>query len=270
MLRRRCRKLSIWQAAILAGALSGAAFVPGSAQAGFFDFLFGNSQDQEPPPPQSYAEPPPPALGRVAPAPLGPESVRQGGGSSGRAVAYCVRLCDGQHFPLEHMANATPVETCRAMCPASKTKVFYGSEVGSSVAKDGARYADLDTAFAYRQQLVANCTCNGRNARGLAPFDLSSDPTLHPGDIVSTKDGLVAYNGKNAKGDAFTPVDPASIATELNSVTTQVASRKQIASGKRIEREARADENSGAIAAPPQSAPPPVNLGANMRGQIAR
>jgi len=271
VVRRRCSKHSIWHAAVLAGALAAAAIPPGPARAGgLLDFLFGNSQDQEPPPQsQSYAEPPPPALGRVAPAPLGPEHVRQGGGSSGRAVAYCVRLCDGQHFPLEHMANATPVETCRAMCPASKTKVFYGSEVGSSVAKDGARYADLDTAFAYRQQLVANCTCNGRNARGLAPFDLSSDPTLHPGDIVSTKDGLVAYNGKNAKGDAFTPVDPASIATELNSVTTQVASSKQIASGKRIEREARADENPGAIA-PPQSAPPPVNLGAIMRGQIAR
>ena len=190
-------------------------FAPAPAQAGFFDFLFGNSQDQQQPQPQSYAEPPPPALGRVAPAPLGAESVRQGGGSSGRAMAYCVRLCDGAHFPIERLANATPVEACRAMCPASQTKVFYGSEIGGAVAKDGARYADLDTAFIYRQHLVANCTCNGRNARGLAPFDLSSDPTLRPGDIVSTKDGFVAFTGKPGQADAFTPVDPASIATEL-------------------------------------------------------
>ncbi len=239
---------------MLAGALAVAAFTPGPAQAGFFDFLFGNSQDQQAPQPQSYAEPPSPALGRVAPAPLGPESVRQGGGSSGRAVAYCVRLCDGEHFPLERLANATPVEACRAMCPASKTKVFFGSDIGSAVAKDGAHYADLDTAFVYRQQLVANCTCNGRNARGLAPFDLSSDPTLRPGDIVATKDGFVAYSGKNNQADAFTPVDPASIATELNSVTTQGASGKPLASGKRIEREARADENSGLLA-PPHAGP---------------
>ena len=27
--------------------------------------------------------------------------------STGRVIAYCVRLCDGQHFPLEHLANAT-------------------------------------------------------------------------------------------------------------------------------------------------------------------
>jgi hypothetical protein len=187
--RRHCSKQLKWHAALLAGALAAAAFTPGAAQAaGLFDFLFGNSGDQGPPPapPQSYAEPPP-SMGPVAPAPLGAESVRQSGGSTGHAVAFCVRLCDGEHFPLEHMTNATPVETCRAMCPASKTKVFFGSEIGAAVAKDGARYADLDNAFIYRKQLVANCTCNGKDAFGLAPFDLSSDPTLRPGDIVSTK-----------------------------------------------------------------------------------
>lgn len=256
---RRIIRHSIGHAAF-AGLFAVAVLAPGPAQAGFFDFLFGNSQDQQTPQPQSYAEPLPPALGRVAPAPLGSESVRQGGGSSGRAVAYCVRLCDGAHFPLEHLANATPVEACRAMCPASKTKIFYGSEIGGAVAKDGARYADLDTAFTYRQQLVANCTCNGRNARGLAPFDLSSDPTLRPGDIVATKDGFVAYTGKPGQADAFTPVDPESIATELNSVTTHFAA------APRPRAETLADANA---AARPQPAPP-VNLGAAMRGQIAR
>ena len=255
--RRRRSKQLIGQAAVLAGLLTIIGFAPAPAHAGFFDFLFGNSQDQ-PPQSQSYAEPPPPALGRVAPAPLGPESVRQGGGGSGRAMAYCVRLCDGAHFPIERLANATPVEACRAMCPASQTKVFYGSEIGSAVAKDGARYAALGTAFIYRQQLVANCTCNGRNARGLAPFDLSSDPTLRPGDIVSTKDGFVAYTGKPGQADAFTPVDPASISTELNSDTSHLA----VVPRRGKETLADADASS-----PPA---PPVNPGAVMRGQIAR
>jgi hypothetical protein len=246
---------------VLAGLLAVIGFAPAPAHAGFFDFLFGNSQDQ-PPQPQSYAEPPPPALGRVAPAPLGPESVRQGGGGSGsgRAMAYCVRLCDGAHFPIERLANATPVEACRAMCPASQTKVFFGSEIGSAVARDGARYAALDTAFIYRQQLVANCTCNGRNARGLAPFDLSSDPTLRPGDIVATKDGFVASTGKPGQADAFTPVEPASIANELNSVTTHIAATP------RRSRETLADADAGARSQPAS----PVNPGAAMRGQIAR
>jgi hypothetical protein len=221
-----------------------------------FDLLFGPSQDQQPPPlpPESYAEPSAP----VAPAPLGPQSVRQGNGDTGHVVAYCVRMCDGQHFPLEHMTNATPVETCRAMCPASKTKVFFGSEIGAAVAKDGAHYADLDTAFIYRKQLVANCTCNGKDAFGLAPFDLSADPTLRPGDMVSTKDGIVAYSGKNGNVDAFTPVDQSAVAAELSpSAPGRKLSRRDDA--------APVDDDPGTIAMP-QNAPSPVNLGANMRG----
>jgi Protein of unknown function (DUF2865) len=264
--RQPCSKSSMRHAAVLvAAAALGAALslAPVPARAGFFDFLFGNSQDQpQPQQANAYAEPPPAGLGRVAPAPLGPESVRQGGAGSGRTVAYCVRLCDGEHFPLEHLSNATPVETCRAMCPASKTKVFYGSDIGGAVARDGARYADLDHAFVYRQQLVTNCTCNGRNARGLAPFDLSSDPTLRPGDIVATKDGFVSYNGKNGKADGFTPVDPASIATELNSVTTRVSASKH-------NEMAAAEEDPGTVVRP-QPTPPPINLGARLRGPASR
>jgi hypothetical protein len=171
--------------------------VPGLARAeGFLDFLFGGFQQRQAPAPDvnSHAAPPP-AMGRVAPPPIGSESVRQSNGDTGHSVVYCVRLCDGQHFPLERLANATPIETCRAMCPASKTKVFFGSEIGSAVASDGARYADLDTAFVYRKQLVANCTCNGKDALGLAPFDASRDSTLRPGDVVSTKDGLKTHSG---------------------------------------------------------------------------
>lgn len=256
------RRLGLWCGTIAFGMVAGLAGAPPQAHAGIFDFLFGNSHDQPPQQqPESYAEPPPPALGRVAPAPLGPESVRQSPGS-GRAVAFCVRLCDGHGFPLERTANTTPIETCRAICPASKTKVFYGSEIGSAVAKDGERYAALDTAFTYRQQLVPNCTCNGRNAFGLAPFDLSSDPTLRPGDIVSTKEGLMAFSGKSGKADTFTPVDPASVETELNSVTVGVAAAKA------RNEEARADERPNSGVARPSSGP--INLGAAMRGQIAQ
>lgn len=253
-----------WRRAMAATAVVAVAAMSAPAHAGFFDFLFGDSQDQ--PPPQSYAEPPPPpGLGRVAPAPLGSEHVRQSGDSTGRAVAFCVRLCDGESFPLEHLTNATPVETCRAMCPASKTKIFYGSEIGSAVAKDGARYAALDTAFIYRQQIVPNCTCNGRNARGLAPFDLSSDPTLRPGDIVSTKQGFMAFTGKSGTAEAFTPVDPASIATELNSQTVHVAATGH---DKARDEEVRADEDANIVAS--RQPPGAIDLGMTMRGQIAR
>ena len=67
--------------------------------------------------------------------------------------------------------------------------------------------------------LVANCTCNGKNAMGLAPYDLPTDPTLRPGDIVATKNGLMTYTGNPAQ--AYTPVTVPGVATQVNSATTQ-------------------------------------------------
>ena len=171
VLRRRDKRLK-WRAAALAGALCAIAVLstPGVAQAqGFFDFLFGGPQRQAPPPP-NYP-PPPPEIGRIEPAPLGQERVNENAGTTGHGVAFCVRLCDGQHFPLERMANATPAETCKAICPTSVTKVYFGSEIEGAVAGDGARYSDLNTAFLYRKHLVANCGCNGKDPFGLATLE---------------------------------------------------------------------------------------------------
>src|SRR5271168_520345 len=132
--------------------------VPGVAHAeGLFDFLFGGQRDQWTPPSQTYEHPPPPAPRptHVAPAPLGQENISEGSGSTGHGVAFCVRLCDGHHFPMEKMANATPADTCRVICPHATTKVFFGSEIAGAVAQDGQQYTALPTAFVYRKQLVA-------------------------------------------------------------------------------------------------------------------
>ena len=205
-----------------AGALAAASLLtlPGAAHAGFLDFLFGGVQ-QPAPPVNSYTEPPPPTSSSRR----GPDGTREegGGGGGGRYAAYCVRLCDGHPFPLGHLANATPVETCRAICPASQTKVFFGSGIDHAAARDGQRYTDLDSAYVYRERLVANCTCNGRDALGLAPLEATSDPTLRAGDIVATKDGLQAYTGRRGQGAAFSPVDEAAVAAEL----TRSSSRGQ-------------------------------------------
>ena len=220
--RRRNRALNRLGALVLAALTGTFSLTPtGVARAqGFFDFLFGGSQQQQQPPPNPELPPPPPAIGRVAPAPLGPEHVNEGASSTGHTVAFCVRLCDGQHFPLEQMAGVTPVETCHAICPSSQTKVFFGAEIASATARDGAHYSDLNTAFLYRKQLIANCTCNGKDAFGLVPLDAKTDPTLRPGDVVSTKEGLETYGGKAGKSPAFTPVTPEALGPQLNSVAT--------------------------------------------------
>ena len=207
------------KAALLAGAVAAAGVTaPGSAQAqGFFDFLFGGPKPQAPPPSYNYPPPPPPGLGRVAPPPMDGERVNGGETSTGHGVAFCVRLCDGQHFPLERMSNATPVDTCQAICPHAPTKVFFGSEIGAAVAQDGQRYTALPTAFVYRKQFVANCSCNGKDALGLASFDVKTDPTLRPGDIVSTRNGLLSYTGRTGQGGGFTPVNPATLPVDIGS-----------------------------------------------------
>jgi hypothetical protein len=220
--RWRCTVPSISRTAVVFAVFLVALFAaaPNAAHAeGLLDFIFGGPQER--PAPQSApvnTNVPPPV--RVAPPPLDHETLHRGSGSTGHSVAFCVRLCDGKGFPMERRANATPVETCQALCPGSKTKVYFGTEIDGSVARDGTRYAGLENAFLYRKQLVANCTCNGRDAFGLAPYDAANDSTLRPGDIVVTNNGLMAYTGKSGPAGAFTPVDPASISAQLNSVTS--------------------------------------------------
>ena len=207
-------------ATFAAGMLMAAFLLIGADEApseeGFFDFLFDGSHRREPPS-HSYDHPPAPAPvpGRIAPAALGRESVNEGGGTTGHGVAFCVRLCDGHHFPMENMVKGTPGETCRAICPYSKTKVYFGSEISSAVAQDGQRYSDLDTAFMYRKQFVDKCTCNGRDAMGLAPLDMRNDPTLRPGDMVATKDGIATFTGRSGPGANFTPVNPATLPNDI-------------------------------------------------------
>ena len=174
-------------------ALQGFGGVQQAKAGGFFDMLFGGFQRRMALPQQSnsYSEP----YGS-------PE-----GDSTGHGTAFCVRTCDGRYFPLQRHAGVTPAEVCRSFCPAAKTVVFTGSRIDTAVAQNGARYADLDTAFAYRNGLVANCTCNGRDGLGLARLDANADPTLRPGDIVATNEGLATYTGRTAE---FTPINPAS------------------------------------------------------------
>jgi hypothetical protein len=227
---------------------------------GFFDFLFGGLHDRPSPPPQAsfYAEPP----SRVAPPPLGRETVRDIGGSTGRAVAFCVRLCDGEAFPMDHFANATPVETCRSMCPASQTKVFFGGSIDNAVARDGQHYATIDNAFVYRKHLVPNCTCNGRDAMGLHRFQAENDPTLRPGDIIVTDKGLMAFTGRRGQTATFTPVDPSSVAAEINSVTAPQRNARRAAPP--------ADDDPGVIVESQNAAPRYLPAVVDLRGQVSR
>jgi hypothetical protein len=87
--------------------------------------------------------------------------------------------------------------------------VFSGSKIDTAVAPNGTRYADLDNAFAYRDKVSDGCSCNGKDGLGLARVGPSGDPTLRPGDIVATNDGLATFHGKSRAAE-FTPIDSSS------------------------------------------------------------
>jgi hypothetical protein len=141
--------------------------------------------------------------------------------------AFCVRLCDGRYFPLQRQGDMAPAELCNAFCPATRTKVFFGGDINGARAADGTRYAGLDTAFVYRERLVADCTCNGRTNHGLVPLDPTGDPTLRPGDIIATKDGLMAFLGMRSRRGSetanFTPIDRSRLARDLSQRLGNVA-----------------------------------------------
>jgi hypothetical protein len=176
---------------------------PGMASAeNLFDFFFGGAQKQRQAPSQANFFADPFGLNQQ-PAPSAPRTV-----ASGSGPAFCVRSCDGRYFPLAR-GNATPVQICQAFCPASATKVFFGSSIDGASSATGERYADSENAYAYRKSLRADCTCNGRDPAGLAPVDLTLDTSLRPGDVIATANGLVAYSGVRTGASLtaeFTPV----------------------------------------------------------------
>src|SRR3954452_6687914 len=170
---------------------------------GLFDFFFNppkQQQRQAPAQASFFADP----FGlNQQPAPPRPVA------SAGSGPAFCVRSCDGKYFPVSTRGGATPVQMCQAFCPASATKVFFGSSIDGASSSTGERYADSENAFAYRKALRADCTCNGRDPAGLAPVDLTLDVSLRPGDVIATTSGLVAYSGVRVgtgQTAEFTPV----------------------------------------------------------------
>ncbi|MGJ4926626.1 DUF2865 domain-containing protein [Bradyrhizobium sp. HKCCYLS2038] len=209
--------------AITVGVATSAALVPQIASAqGLFDLLFGGFNkpaSQRPAPGGFFADP----FGTNPQAPVQPRAA-----SSGSGAAFCVRSCDGRYFPLTR-GLASPVQMCQAFCPASPTKVYFGSNIDYATAANGERYADSENAFAYRQALRADCTCNGRDPAGLSPVDLSLDTSLRPGDVVATSDGLVAYSGVRGSGGQPADFKPVASYPGLNSDTRARLSEMKVA-----------------------------------------
>lgn len=100
----------------------------------------------------------------------------------------CVRLCDGYYFPVSFSTLPSHFEqdaaVCQSKCAAPVELYYYqnpGAAVDQSVAlRNQEPYTSLKTAFRYRKELVAGCSCKEAE---YAPQSTSG-------------------NGKRAEGDA--------------------------------------------------------------------
>jgi hypothetical protein len=197
------------RAVLVAFAAAGMALAADTAAAqGLFDFLFGGGA-QRPrapsPPVQAYA-PPTHSPGKY-------DGTRSSSryddeprySSTGPYTAYCVRLCDGRYFPIQR-ESGNPAQLCQSFCPTAQTKIFSGSGIDYARADDGQRYERLQNAFLYRDKVVPDCTCNGKDPFGLVRIDPKEDPTLRQGDVIATREGLMAYSGPRSRSAEFTPV----------------------------------------------------------------
>ncbi len=180
-----------------------AACLPLSAQAGdFFSNLFGAFGARPP------APPPGPYFGAPWGRDEGPVEVPRRRVSYGSGQAWCVRSCDGRYFPITGPDNKSRAQTCDSFCPASQTSLVYGNDINTAVTENGKPYSELPNAFRYRNELVAGCTCNGKDPAGLASVGIDNDPTLRKGDLVAGQKGLevVTRGASRDGGTNFTPL----------------------------------------------------------------
>lgn len=175
-----------------------AAAAPGAQAQDFFSQLFGG-----------FARPQRAPVIRV---PFGDEAPRMSRverRSYGGGQAYCVRTCDGRYFPIAASDKQSRAETCSNFCPSSKTEVVYGDNIDDAATENGKAYSDLPNAFRFRNEIVTGCTCNGKDAVGLAPVKIENDPTLRKGDIVAGANGLVVAGRSSDRRGAALNFSPA-------------------------------------------------------------
>lgn len=210
MSKRSIRKLAVGVAAMFAIAFSGLALTPSAHAEDFFSALFGAFGGR---PPQIRAPFPNDDMPRY--------DVPRQRAADGGGTAYCVRGCDGRYFPAQGTDAESKAKSCKSFCPASETSLVYGSNIDDATTDSGKSYSDLPNAFRYRNEIVAGCTCNGKDPAGLASVKVEDDPTLRKGDIVAGADGLVvaSRNANDRRGVAmnFSPL-PDSVRAKFRQV----------------------------------------------------
>ena len=154
---------------------------------GFFDWVFGGSEQS--PAPQSPSRPAPRDEEEL-PRPL-PQRHSLSAAATYRTL--CVRLCDGFYFPISFATSRDKfggdAERCEHQCPGvSRLYVYRNPGEGIDQMSDlhGAAYTSLPTAFRFQSSYDPRCTCHGN------PWDEQSiarhqayPPTQQPAETAA-------------------------------------------------------------------------------------
>jgi hypothetical protein len=131
------------------------------------------------------------------------------GAPSGTFHTVCVRSCDGYYFPISYSTVPTRFaddeNTCHRLCPAADVALYSfrnpGEDMTAAVSNSGQLYTALPSAFHYRTQLTAGCSCRAPGqswADALKNADDSS--TIESGDIVVTDQNAKALSAAPKSG----------------------------------------------------------------------
>jgi hypothetical protein len=143
-------------------------------------------------------------------------------GSNYRTI--CVRTCDGYYFPISFSVPATrfaeDAQACQRMCPAAQVSLYAyhnpGEEVEQAVSTiDGRPYTELPTAFQYRREFNAACSCRAPGQSWAEAMKVTSgDTTLQRGDIVVSEDRARKMSQPRDSSGLKPSLTPASGATD--------------------------------------------------------
>jgi hypothetical protein len=116
---------------------------------------------------------------------------------AGTFRTLCVRTCDGYYFPISYSTVpgkfAEDEALCRRLCPAAEVVLFShrnpGEDVSRAVSATGKLYTELPTAFSYRKQFNASCSCRAPGQSWADALRQADDQTtVERGDILVTQE----------------------------------------------------------------------------------
>jgi len=122
------------------------------------------------------------------------------GAPNGTYHTVCVRTCDGYYFPVSYSTLpshfAEDERTCQRECPAADVALYSfrnpGESMDQAVSTNGQLYTALPTAYRYRTQLIAGCSCR-------RPGESWQDALKNADDSSTLEQGDIVVNDQNAK-----------------------------------------------------------------------